>query len=614
MNKIHILPEHVASRIAAGEVVVRPSSVVKELLENSLDAGASQITIEIAKAGKDLIRITDDGCGMSVHDAPLAFQRHATSKIKSDQDLFKLSTYGFRGEAVPSIASVSMVDLKTCLEGSAEGIHICTEGGESLLVKPAPPVKGTSFELRNLFFNTPARRKFLKNDTTEFNHIMETVVNQSLTALDVAFELIHDGKSVLRLSVVERMEQRLGDIYGHPLEEAVVAIREKNPLVTLKGYISKPHFTRSNRSLQRIFVNGRSVKDKTIAYAIHAAYANVLPSGRHAVCFLFLDLSPESIDVNVHPTKAEVKFKDDSSIRAIVQRTLKEGIDGMSKDETVDLEKVLPLKPISLGRIQEKSKKTHKAILDFHAKTKEPVDYRAMRESNEYGFYEREVSLQEPTVETIVASQREDLLISTDIFEEKIENTKRFYKVKDLFVVTEEEDGLVIVDQHAAQERVMYERFLNHVQNGDKAVQDLLLPLSLDVSVADATLLEALIPAFESLGFVVEPFGDKTYVVKAVPSFVRENEVLNMMNDILDDVREMGYSPQSLMNHFDEVLATMACRASIKAGDKVSDIELSHIFQELKDCNDPNTCPHGRPTMIKFTFDELERKFRRRKG
>lgn len=642
MSQIHILPDYVANRIAAGEVVVRPSAVVKELVENALDAGASKIVIEIKKAGRELIRIIDNGCGMDDADALMAFKRHATSKITSDKDLLQLKTYGFRGEALPSIASVAMVQLTTCQAGSDQGVMISTEGGETFASKPAPPVVGTQIDVANLFFNTPARRKFLKNDTTEFSHIMDAVINQSLTALAVQFELWHDGKVILSLPPSVSMPDRLGDIYGRSLKEALFPIAFETPLLKLSGLISRPHFTRSNRSLQRLFVNGRAVKDKAVSFAVHSAYANVLSGGRHAVCFLFAELALDSVDVNVHPTKEEIKFKDEASVRSLVQKAIKQGLNEMAQSEQVAKENAMGFAPIPPVRDthpfekQSQREETHQeatpvvnvaessaqAIRDYYEKPAAKTSFAAMRESNNYQFYNAKdddedvavVSEEAVTHESFDSQDKESHLVDVEFFERKLLDPKRFFKVKNLFVVTEDKEGLVIVDQHAAQERVMYERFLNFVQSHQKSVQELLIPLSLDIPKTDVALVEALVPAFEKIGFAVEPFGEESFVVRSIPVFVRESEVINIMQDILDDVRELGYDQQQLMHHFDEVIATMACRASIKAGDKVSDIELSHIFDELQRCEDPHTCPHGRPTMIKLSFDELERKFRRTKS
>ncbi len=635
MAKIHVLPDQVANRIAAGEVVVRPAAVVKELVENALDAGASKIVVEIKKAGRELMRVIDNGCGMDPEDARRAFQRHATSKIVSDQDLLRLNTYGFRGEALPSIASVAMVELITCQKDAAEGVCVSSAGGEAFDIKPAAPVQGTQIDVANLFFNTPARRKFLKNDTTEFSHIMDVVINQSLTALSVHFELIHDGKIMFALPATDDLKQRIGDVYGNSLKEALFPVKSGSPLMRLRGLISRPHFMRSNRSLQRLFVNDRGVKDKAVSFAIQNAYSHILAGGRHAVCFLFLDLAGDAVDVNVHPTKEEIKFKDESSVKHMVQKAIKQALDAMAQNELVAKESAIGFKAIDLPvaqktAVEESSQeekplvqeKAAQAIKDYYDKPAQATPFSAMRESSSYQFYQPHddedlkatIAVNDAPVESFGSQDKEEHLVDAAFFESKVLDPKRFFKVKNLFVVTEDAEGLVLVDQHAAQERVLYERFLNFVKSENKSVQELLIPLTLDVPKPDMLLVEALCPVLESMGFQLEAFGEDAYVVRSVPVFVRESEVVVIIHDILDDVRELGYEPQSLMKNFDEVIATMACRASIKAGDKVSDIELSHIFDELEACDDPHTCPHGRPTMIKLTFDELERKFRRVKS
>ncbi|OED36039.1 hypothetical protein AB834_03390 [PVC group bacterium (ex Bugula neritina AB1)] len=655
MSFIHILPEHVSNRIAAGEVVVRPSAVVKELIENALDAKATQVKVEIKKAGRELIRIVDDGIGMNAEDARMAFQRHATSKISEDKDLWDLNTYGFRGEALPSICSVAMVQLTTCQKDSKEGTLVCTNGGESFEVKPSPPVKGTQIDVGNLFFNTPARRKFLKNNTTEFSHIMETFINQSLMSLDVQFELIHDNKVILSLPKANNILERVEKIYGKSLAKMLFPINATQNELTLTGLISRPDLTKSNRSLQRFFINSRVVKDRTMSFAIQNVYANVLSHGRFPVCFLFLTLPKGSLDVNVHPTKQEVKFKDEPLIKFFVKESIKKGIDNISQHELFSSDPSMSKNSIASPKetsshVKEEDSPLQKNALeqskqmiqDFYQESSKKNTFDNMRQSDQYQFY-KETSAQDSLSENLEQNplpiksapsspleknEVSDLLINKEVeqpIQEKgvadtstlisqVQKPKDFFKVKNLFVVTSDENGIIVIDQHAAQERVMYERFLNSVQNKEKSVQELLVPMSLEISKSDIPLVESLSPAFESLGFQVEVFGEGEFLIRAIPSFVRETEVINIVEDILDDVREHGGKNNSLLKHFDELIATMACRASIKAGDKVSDIELSYIFDELNRCKDPHTCPHGRPTMIRLTFDELEKKFRRKKS
>jgi len=661
MNRIKLLSEHVANQIAAGEVVDRPASVVKELVENSLDADAKKITVEIGAGGRSLIRVTDDGSGMSRDDALLCLERHATSKIERAEDLASIATMGFRGEAVPSIASVSRFTLITRERDSAspEGTQILINGGTIAEVKAAGSAPGTSIEVRQLFFNLPARRKFLRTEETEAAHIQHYLTLAALAFPEVAFTFIKDGRNVWQLPAVksgaatssridalrERLRALLGDEKLLPVnfiasldenyrqEETEIsfetALPENSPLAThhsslrVWGLIGSPGVSRGTRESQFVFVNRRPVENRGVNYALIEGYHNSLMKGRYPVCCLFLEIDPAAVDVNIHPAKREVKFHREFEVRKFVAQAVHEALLAFHSEPTKAMATAKP--PSAPSELSFAPEPSVSALPNFPEKLKPVTAVPAQIPSPaqtplKMGFLPRrsEAETGAPAVpsaqsaKSAEASPTPNSQLPTSAATPLLNVPLRLVGVVGkLYVLLESDRGLVLLDQHAAHERILYEQMLNRLeQNGSTPSQKLLLPETIELPPRDAQFLREQLPALTRLGVGLSEFGERTFLLDALPPFVKVPDTRRFVFDLVDELRAAGREV-NLARLGEHTVAKTVCRHAVKANDPLGGAELENLVEDLRRCAMPYTCPHGRPTLIEMNYRELEKKFGR---
>jgi DNA mismatch repair protein MutL len=585
-------------------VVERPLSVVKELVENSLDAKATAIDVEVEQGGIRLIRVRDDGCGIHEDDLALALTRHATSKINSSEDLLRVSSLGFRGEALPSIASIARVVLRSRFQDSEHGYQVKADGSDQVRApEPAAHPRGTLLEVRDLFFNTTGRRKFLKTEKTEFNHIETSLKRIALSRFDVAFSLSHNQRPVFKLSRADSEQQRLkrvGQICGQGFVEHALHIDFSAGGLRLWGWIGMPTFSRSQADMQYFYVNGRAVRDKVVSHAVRQAYQDVLFHGRHPVYVLYLEIDPALVDVNVHPTKHEVRFRDSRSVHEFIYRILRDTIAGaMPGDQAVgaiarqstatDVVGELPVSVANESRRATNHNRLHSltAQQSMPLKVKEQLaDYAAL-----YGRIN--------VHETDEASAPDIPPLGYALAQ-----------IQGVYILAENRQGLVIVDMHAAHERITYERLKAAFDENSVRSQPLLVPISIAVSGTEVTLAEQHRDIFESLGFVVEPMGKETLAIRQVPSILREANVESLVRDVLSDIVVHGDS-QRIRQQINEILATMACHGSVRANRKLTVPEMNALLRDMEQTERSGQCNHGRPTWIQLDMLQLDKMFLR---
>ena len=561
MNRIRLLPEHVANQIAAGEVIERPASVVKELVENSLDAEAKRISVTIKAGGRSAMIIADDGFGMSRDDALLALERHATSKITKAEDLASIRSLGFRGEAVPSIAAVSRFTLTSRERGTLSGTQIQIAGGKILSVQDTGAAEGTTIEVRNLYFNLPARRKFLRTEQTETAHIEHIITLCALAHPGVAFKLVVDERERFNLAPATALAGRLRELYGNQLVEQLVPLTGGE----IHGFIGKPGISRTDRSQQHIFVNGRPVESKGINYALLEGYHTALMKSRFPVTFLFIEIDPELVDVNIHPAKREVRFRDERAVRQGVIDAIRNAL--------------------------EPTGSTFQPVTG----TGWPVTLR----SEPSPVIETQTSLL-PTQPSPAAE------VQTDEGRWRILGV-----IGQLYVLIESPEGLVLMDQHAAHERVLFERMMKEFDADNAPAQKLLLPVTLELDARDAAFLHANLKTLHKLGIDVSEFGERAFLVDALPPYFALENLSQTFRNIVDELRQTGEQVHARRLGEDKI-ATTVCRHAVKARDPLKGEELRALLDQLQKCDLPYTCPHGRPTLIQMSYAELEKKFGRK--
>ena len=662
MNRIKLLSEQVANQIAAGEVVERPASVVKELVENSLDADSKKITVEIGAGGRSLIRVTDDGFGMSRDDALLCLERHATSKILRAEDLASIATMGFRGEAVPSIASVSRFTLTTRERESTspEGSQIMVNGGTIAEVKAAGSAPGTSVEVRQLFFNLPARRKFLRTEETEAAHIQHYLTLAALAFPEVAFTFVKDGSNVWQLpavksgaaisSRIEALRERLRALLGDekllpvnfsaaldedgnqsPLDETDIfetALPEKpeirNPKSEIRiwGLIGSPGVSRATRDGQFVFVNRRPVENRGVNYALIEGYHNSLMKGRYPVCCLFLEIDPAAVDVNIHPAKREVKFHREFEVRKFTAQAVHDALLAFhSEPAKINLTAKTPSMPSELKFAPEPSAP---ALPNFPEKLK-PSPTSPARISPaaqtplKMGFaVASPAATEQKAPSSILHPPSSPELVPQSVIRNPQSPTpllnvplRLVGVVGKLYVLLESDRGLVLLDQHAAHERILYEQMLNRLeQNGSPPSQKLLLPETIELPPRDAQFLREQLAALTRLGVGLSEFGERTFLLDALPPFVKVPDTRRFVFDLVDELRAAGREV-NLARLGEHTVAKTVCRHAVKANDPLGGAELENLIEDLRRCAMPYTCPHGRPTLIEMNYRELEKKFGR---
>jgi len=660
MNRIKLLSEQVANQIAAGEVVERPASVVKELVENSLDAGAQKITVEIGAGGRSLIRVTDDGTGMSRDDALLSLERHATSKIVRAEDLASIATMGFRGEALPSIASVSRFTLTTREREttSPEGTQILVTGGTIAEVKAAGSATGTSIEVRQLFFNLPARRKFLRTEETEAAHIQHYLTLAALAFPEVAFAFIKDGRNIWQLpaqksgvavsekiaALRERLRALLGDEKLLPVNFSVVLdddgknLPPEEPEISFEtaslqkpqlpsassqlriwGLIGSPGVSRATRDGQFTFVNRRPVENRGLNYALIEGYHNSLMKGRYPVCCLFLEINPAAVDVNIHPAKREVKFHREFEIRKFTAQAVRAALLAFHGDPAkinfaTETQSAPRAKFEQPEIIPSTSAPAQPQFPEKLKTTGEPPNFPAQQTPLKIGFAAVSAPAKSsfpPATETKAPTPNSQLptpSLAVPLLDVPLRTVGVIGK---LYVVLESDRGLVLLDQHAAHERILFEQMMTRIESNAAAPsQKLLLPETIELPPRDAQFLREQLPALTRLGVGLNEFGERTFLLDALPPFVKVPDSRRFVFDLVDELRAAGREV-NLARLGEHTVAKTVCRHAVKANDFLTGAELENLVEDLRRCAMPYTCPHGRPTLIEMNFRELEKKFGR---
>ncbi len=609
MSKIHILSEHLSNRIAAGEVIERPASVVKELVENAIDAGAGHIRIEIERAGTRLIAVTDDGSGMDPADALLAFEPHGTSKIENEDDIDRIITLGFRGEAIPSIASISRFTLKTRQANAQEGCLLSVEGGALLANEPCGLAPGTSIQVRDLFFNVPARRKFLKSPPTEEGHITEMVTSLMLPRPEVGFELLLDGRFAIRSPGSADILPRLHVLFGKNYTANLRPVRHCENGMEISGYIGAPGFTRNSRREQRVFINRRAIESPAVYRGIREGYATLTEHGRYFPCILFISMPPEEVDVNVHPAKREVRFKHEfvvsRAVATAVSLALRKPDDPPAA--TVHPEEIAAAEGLGY-QIPMSAILEHSSINYHPARFTQPDLTAAPEKGAAYPAPPGSVLTEWvdiPSREKEDAAEEEapsPLVFGGDWPREVLGVLDSTY------ILASAANGLVLIDQHAAHERVLFEDLLAAAET-NRPMQKLLLPRTIELPRPAAALLLRTKDFFEKLGFDLESLGGNTVMVNAIPLKLPEGDLASIL---LDALAELVENQEEKLPIALEFVARAACRAAVKAHDELSFEEARHLLRRLGECRQGTLCPHGRPTMLTIPYTEILRRFGRR--
>ncbi|WP_136681420.1 DNA mismatch repair endonuclease MutL [Neptunomonas sp. XY-337] len=611
MSRIHLLSPRLANQIAAGEVVERPASVVKELLENSLDAGATSLELDVEQGGVKLIRIRDDGDGIEKDDLALALSRHATSKILELEDLEAVCSLGFRGEALASISSVSRLTLTSRQKDAANAWQVTTEGRDMQAeVSPAAHPKGTTLEVRDLFFNTPARRKFLRTENTEFKHLEEVVKRLALSRFDVAFQLRHNGRVIHQLrparSQPER-ERRVASVCGPQFiqQSLSVDVVAESSGISLRGWIGLPTFSRSQADLQYFFVNGRMIRDKVVTHAVRQAYADVLYHGRHPAYVLYLELDPALVDVNVHPTKHEVRFRESRLVHDFIYRSIHRVIG----DVRPDAESVPALQQVT--QAEEVSYQQHSMPL-ANRPAASPSASQVQEQVSAYG------QLHQPAAEPVQPPQAFNMLNKPATVLGHSDESEREYpplgfavaQLHGIYILAENRDGMVLVDMHAAHERIVYERLKAAYETEGVRSQPLLVPVSVAMSQREADVAQAHDKALQQLGFELQRLGEETMVIRQVPVTLAKADVEQLLRDVLSDLITYGHS-RRIQEHINELLATMACHGAVRANRQLTLPEMNALLRDMEVTERSGQCNHGRPTWTQLTLGELDKLFMR---
>ncbi len=594
MSRIRLLPDTVASQVAAGEVVERPASVVKELIENSIDAGARKIEIMTHRGGISLVRVIDDGSGMDRDDALLSLERHATSKIRSAADLQTIGTLGFRGEALPSIASVSRFRLTTREPTAIAGTEIIVNGGKIDVVRDGGEAPGTQVEVRSLFYNLPARRKFLRSENTESRNVEHQIHLQAIGHPRIAFTLLRDDRLVFQLPETTTLSDRIRDLYGSELLERLIQVNgNASAKVQISGLIGQAGLSRQTRAQQLIFVNGRAIESGLITAAIREGYHTALMKGQYPVTFLFLDLDPGTVDVNVHPTKREVRFRDLTGVREAIVHCLRQTLE-RTRTEWQEKFRAPPASPPAVTKIPASA-----TVEPQLAAAVSPESVRAGYRPVE--FAPRPVRVDDPgraaqTARSKHATPQQFQIIGV---------------LNKLYILMENANGLVLVDQHAAHERILFEDLQRRMEEQGVPAQKLLLPQTFDLPPRDSDWIERNMSILQKMGIGIESFGPNSFKIDSLPSFLNVSDPTQFMRKVIDDLKSVTNN-SSAMRLGEEMIAKTVCRHAVKANDPLRYLEVEKLIQDLLECDLPYCCPHGRPTMIQISLAELEKKFGRK--
>jgi DNA mismatch repair protein MutL len=629
MTKINVLSQNMVNKIAAGEVVERPASAVKEMMENSMDAGATRVAVEVEDGGKKLIRVSDNGCGMDADDIVLAFAPHATSKIITDDDLFAIETLGFRGEALASIASVSQVEIVSRLSDAIEGARLEISAGKQSPVTPASSSCGTTITIRNLFFNTPARRKFLRTANTEIGHIIEQFIRIALAHTETHLSLTHNGRTIHDLPVGQTLQQRIGLLFSSELADAVFPVNRKEREIEITGLIAHPQQSRTGAQWQYIFLNGRHIRDRFIGHAIREAYRGMVEINRRPIVFLFLRMPPADVDVNVHPAKTEVRFSNSNMVHSQVLAAIRDRL--LGSDLTMPLRggnlAGSPAGPSSSQGTDadssrnepEHQERVRQAMADFFkssasrqtAANNRPPGHTPVRSAvpaqgafSKPPFGSDDASPMETPESPPVSAG------PTPTAEQYTDEIGPVLQIHNTYIVTETDDGFVIIDQHALHERILYEELSHQLDRGPLAAQRRLIPEVVDVTAEQIAGAENHTELLAGMGIIIEQFGPRSIAVQSFPVLLDKADPSEFVRDLLDLFLERAgnLSREELIHH---VLDMMACKAAVKAGDPLSDAEIRALLAQRRLIQQSGTCPHGRPTTIRLSLAELEKQFKR---
>ncbi|MFK7782403.1 DNA mismatch repair endonuclease MutL [Psychroserpens sp.] len=614
---IQLLPDHVANQIAAGEVVQRPASVVKELLENAIDADSKLIKLIVKDAGKALIQVIDDGKGMSVTDARLSFERHATSKIRSAEDLFSLNTKGFRGEALASIAAIAHVELKTKRDEDELGTQIEIEGSEVKSQEVVVTPKGTSIAVKHLFFNIPARRNFLKSNNVELRHIIDEFHRVALAHPDIAFVMFHNGSESFNLPK-SNYRQRVVNIFGGKTNEKLVPVEEETEVLKISGFVGKPEFSRKTRTEQFFFVNNRFIKSAYLNHAINAAFEGLLKDGSHPSYFLNLTVDPKTIDINIHPTKTEIKFDDEHTLYAILRSSVKHSLGQFNiapvldfdRDRNLDTPYNFEGKRVSNPTVEvdkgfnpfREEKPSGKAGGFSTSYKKEPA---SQWESLYVGLESKGTKTTQEFSEIELESQPENTSLFSDNTE--VESKQTTYQLLNKYIISTIKSGMLIIDQHRAHQRILYEGLLKHTTVQEAVSQQLLFPLQLQFSSSEMELLEQLKEDLELTGFVFSKFEEGSIEITGVPVNVPESEVSIILEQLISDVEQEV--PDSNFSATDLLAKSLSKSLAIKSGQSLTNMEQEHLVNSLFACKDPSVSPTNRTTFITMSVDDFDKKF-----
>jgi DNA mismatch repair protein MutL len=619
MSRIRLLPETVASQVAAGEVVERPASVVKELVENSIDAGARKIDIIIRRGGVSLVRVIDDGSGMDRDDALLSLERHATSKIRSAADLQAVATLGFRGEALPSIASVSRFRLTTREAAAVAGTEIVVNGGKIDVVRDGGEAPGTQIEVRSLFYNLPARRKFLRSENTESRNIEHQVHLQAISHPQIGFSLLRDDRMLFQLPAAVTLRDRIRDLYGNQLLEKLVELGPaSSSKIQVSGFIGQAGLSRQTRGQQLVFVNGRAIESALLTGGIREGYHTALMKGQYPVTFLFLQLDPAAVDVNVHPAKREVRFRDPNTVREAISHSIQQTLE-RSRLAWQEKFRAPPITspsipvgpPLELPPQVAAPQESHRELPHLG--------------SGAGGVTTMARSADRGTAQVPGAGRAEAHRLPTERIDstddapvrqrsQQVAAHQQFQIIgvlSKLYVLMENADGLVLVDQHAAHERILFEELRGRMEEQGVPTQKLLLPQTFDVPPRDADWIEQNVAILQRMGIGIETFGPGTFKIDSLPAFLNVSDPAQFMRKVIDDLKSAGNST-SPMRLGEEMIAKTVCRHAVKANDPLRYPEIEKLVRDLLDCDLPYCCPHGRPTMIQISLMELEKKFGRK--
>ncbi|MDH0132373.1 DNA mismatch repair endonuclease MutL [Pseudomonas asiatica] len=625
-SRIQLLSPRLANQIAAGEVVERPASVAKELLENSLDSGARRIDVEVEQGGVKLLRVRDDGSGISADDLPLALARHATSKIRELEDLEGVLSLGFRGEALASISSVARLTLTSRTASATEAWQVETEGRDMTpRVQPAAHPVGTSVEVRDLFFNTPARRKFLKAEKTEFDHLQEVIRRLALARFDVGFHLRHNGKSILSLHEAHdetARARRVGAICGPGFMEQALPIDVERNGLRLWGWVGLPTFSRSQADLQYFFVNGRAVRDKLVAHAVRQAYRDVLFNGRHPTFVLFLELEPNGVDVNVHPTKHEVRFREGRSVHDFLYGTLHRALADVRPEDQLAAPAAVPEVVRATGQQAgefgpQGEMRLASPVLEQPRGPQQSFSSGGSGVGYQYQYTPRP-SQPLPAAEAQAVYREfykplDEGAVPTTLPESQGDIPPLGYalaQLKGIYILAENAIGLVLVDMHAAHERIMYERLKVAMASEGLSGQPLLVPETLALSQREADCAEEHAQWFQRLGFELQRLGPETLAIRQIPALLKQAEANRLVQDVLADLMEYGTSDR-IQAHLNELLGTMACHGAVRANRRLAIPEMNALLRDMENTERSGQCNHGRPTWTQMGLDDLDKLFLR---